>query len=260
MRSIRSVLVAEVVSVLLLVAPASIASAQGKGSKGEIAVVITYKFKTDDRAAIRETMATSAAPQFEKWRSEGVFKNYLILFSSYAHMNDVPWDAMVVLDFPSYAETDNWKRIERIAPGGLPADVRDRVEPLNTSLAQILQQQNLHAGVPARHVYAVSPYKFRMGAAAGVPFVQAYVLPQLEPFVRDRVLAGYGLYQNLHDLSDWSYLLISEYADTAAFMSRNKAASRTALKEDPAWQALHAVKALIRDEMPVSFCERLLAR
>ena len=128
---------------------------------------------------------------------------------------------------------------------------------MSTNLAQILGEAKLHEGVPERHVYSVSPYKFKKGAAAGVPYVASYVQPQLEPFVREGVLAGYGLYLNSHDLADWNYLLISEYADTAAFGTRNKGAARGPLLDDPAWKTIHEVKGEIREELAMFFSERL---
>jgi hypothetical protein len=235
------------------------ALAQIKG-QGAISVFITYRFKAENRAAVREAMVTAAAPQFEKWKSEGVFKDYLILFPSYVHMNSAPWEMLVILDFDRYADTDNWKKVERTAPGGLPPKALALASPESTYLSEVLEQNGLHSGEPGKSVYSVSPYKFKTGPAAGKPFVSAYVLPQLAPFVRDKILSGYGLYMNLHDLSDWSYLLISEYADTAAFGVRNKAASRTSLTENSAWRSLHEMKPEIREELPAFFTERILPR
>lgn len=240
------------------IAPAA-GEAQPKG-RGPVSLFITYGFKAEDRAAIRDAMVTAVAPQFEKWRSEGVFKDYLILFPSYVHMNSAPWEMLVILDFDRYADTDNWKKIERTAPGGLPPKVLALASPERTYLAEVLGQNGLHSGESGKSVYSVSPYKFKAGPAAGIPFVTAYVQPQLEPFVRDKVLAGYGLYLNLHDLSDWSYLLISEYADTAAFGGRSKAGTRGPLTENPAWKSLHEMKSEIREEKPAFFAERILPR
>lgn len=233
------------------------AHAQGKGAKGPVAIFITYTIKPEHRARARDALLTSGVAQFEAWKTAGVFNDYLLLFPSYVHMNATRWDLLVVLDFESYADTDRWKKIERTAPGGLSTALLELASPTGTNLAQVLGQSGLHAGVPERHVYSVSPYKFKAGAAAGVPYVTAYVQPQLEPFVREGVLAGYGLYLNSHDLADWNYLLISEYADTAAFGARNKGAARGPLTESPAWNALHAIKGEIREEMAMFFAERL---
>ena len=244
--------------VLALVGVASVpARAQGKGAKGPAAIFLTYTIKAEHRARAREALLTSGVAQFEAWKATGVFKDYLLLFPSYVHMNATRWDLLVVLDFEKYADTDRCKKIERTAPGGLSAALLELVTPTGTNLAQVLGQSGLHTGVPERHVYAVSPYKFKAGAAAGVPYVASYVQPQLEPFVREGVLAGYGLYLNSHDLADWNYLLISEYADTAAFGARNKGAARGPLTESAAWNALHAIKGEIREEMAMFFAERL---
>lgn len=237
--------------------PAGVARAQGKGAKGPAAIMITYVIKPEHRARARAALLSEGVKQFESLKAAGMCRDYLLLFPSYVHMNATRWDLLVVLDFDSYADTDRWKQVERTSPGGLPPQLLDLVTPTSTCLAQILGQARLHEGVPGKHVYSVSPYRFKAGAAAGVPYVTAYVQPQLEPFVRDGVLAGYGLYLNSHDLTDWHYLLISEYADTAAFGARNKGASRGALLDDPAWKALHEIKSEIREEMAMFFAERL---
>jgi len=230
---------------------------QGKGAKGPVAIFLTYQIKPEHRALARAALISDGVAQFEIWKSQGVFKDYLILFPSYVHMNATRWDLLVILDFESYAGTDSWKKIERTSPGGLSPALLAWVVPTGTNLAQILGQTKLHEGVPERHVYSVSPYRFKAGAASGVPYVTAYVQPQLEPFVREGVLAGYGLYLNSHDLADWNYLLISEYADTTAFGTRNKGAARGPLLDDPAWNALHEIKAEIREELAMFFAERL---
>lgn len=235
----------------------TLSAAQGKGAKGPVAIFLTYEIKTENRARARAALLSEGVAQFEAWKTAGVFKNYLLLFPNYVHMNTTRWDFLVILDFETYGDTDNWKKIERTAPGGLSPKLLELVVPTSTNLAQILGQAKLHDGVPERHVYSVSPYRFKAGAAAGVPYVTAYVQPQLDPFVREGVLAGYGLYLNSHDLTDWNYLLISEYADTAAFGTRNKGAARGPLLDDPAWKGLHEIKSEIREEMPMFFAERL---
>ena len=260
-RSLVSVLRVLLSRALLAVAVAVFApvavAAQGKGAKGPVAIFVTYTIKTENRARARAALMGEGVAQFEAWKAAGVFKNYLLLFPSYVHMNATNWDLLLILDFESYADTDGWKKIERTAPGGLSPALLALVTPVGTNLAQILGQAKLHEGVPERHVYSVSPYKFKKGAASGVPYITSYVQPQLEPFVREGVLAGYGLYLNSHDLADWNYLLISEYADTAAFGTRNKGAARGPLLDDPAWKTIHEIKAEIREELAMFFSERL---
>ena len=144
---------------LVLVGVASVpARAQGKGAKGPAAIFLTYTIKAEHRARAREALLTSGVAQFEAWKTAGVYKDYLLLFPSYVHMNATRWDLLVVLDFESYADTDRWKKIERAAPGGLKPALLELVTPVGTNLAQILGQARLHEGVPERHVYSVSPY------------------------------------------------------------------------------------------------------
>lgn len=70
-----------------------------------VSLFLTYQCKPENRPALREYMTTVAAAQFQKWKSEGVFKDYAVLFSSYVHMNSIPWDMLIRLDFERYADT-----------------------------------------------------------------------------------------------------------------------------------------------------------
>jgi len=155
-------------------------------------------------------MDTAGVVQFEKWKSEGVFKDYIILFSSYVHINSVPWDMLVRIDFDSYADTDKWKEIERIMPAGLPPRILALASPESLNVGETLAAYGMDSRSAAKAVYDVSYYRFKVPLAVGKNFIQGYVMPQLEGFIREKVFTGYGLYLNRYESTDWSYLLLSE--------------------------------------------------
>src|SRR5688500_19007713 len=100
----------------LVLAPA--APAQEKG-EGPATLFLSYKCDPAKRAAFRAHMAGPGLAQFEKWKRDGAYKDYLVLFSSYVNRREL--DMLVRLDFDRYVDTEKWKAIERTTPGGLSA-------------------------------------------------------------------------------------------------------------------------------------------
>jgi hypothetical protein len=235
--------------------------AQGAIHYPQFSLFYSYRSLPENRPALRKYMETTGVAQFERWKSEGVFKDYLILFSSYVHINSVPWDMLVRIDFESYADTDKWTEIERTMPAGLPAQILTLTSPENLNVGETLAASGMGPRDDAKAVYDVSYYKFKVPLAAGKDFIQGYVMPQLDAFMHEKVLSGYGLYLNRYEGTDWSYLILSEYADANAFDLRvaNKSKIRSLL--DPAWKTLHEIKTEhIRDEPHGFIAVRILPR
>src|SRR5436190_13521923 len=93
---------------------------QNRGGEGPTHLVLTYSCTPQNRVAFREFMATKGVDQFEKWKKEGVVKNYLILFSTF--VNEQLFDMWVILNFDKFADVANWQKVERDFPGGLSAE------------------------------------------------------------------------------------------------------------------------------------------
>lgn len=223
--------------------------AQGATRYPQFSLFYSYRCLPENRPDLRKYMDTAGVAQFEEWKSEGVFKDYIILFSTYVHINSVPWDMLVRIDFDRYEDTDKWKEIERTMPAGLPARILALASPENLNVGETLAASGMRSRDAAKAVYDVSYYRFKVPLAVGKNFIQGYVMPQLDAFMREKVLAGYGLYLNRYESTDWSYLILSEYADATAFDLRvsNKSQIRSLL--DPAWKTLHDIKTEhIRDE------------
>src|SRR6266404_4437782 len=95
-RFLRKVVVAVVLvlvaSTLTATANAQTVGERGKnrGGEGPTHLVLTYSCVPQNRVAFREFMATKGVDQFEKWKKEGIVKNYLILFSTFVNEYVIP--------------------------------------------------------------------------------------------------------------------------------------------------------------------------
>jgi hypothetical protein len=227
----------------------------------QFSLFYSYRALPENRAALREYMDTAGVRQFEKWKSEGTIRDYVILFSSYVRINSVPWDMLIRIDFNRYADTDKWLEVERTMPAGLSPQALALATPENLNVGETLSASGMTYQGAAKAVYDVSYYRFKVPLPVGKNFIQGYVLPQLEAFTREKVLAGYGLYLNKYELTDWSYLILSEYADSTALDQRlvNKSKIRSLL--DPAWKTLNDMKAEhVRDEPHGFLAVRIVPR
>src|SRR6266487_2704487 len=90
---------------------------KNRGGEGPTHLVHTYSCTPQNRVALREFMETKGVNQFEKWKKDGVVKNYLILFSTF--VNEQLFDMWVLLDFDRFADVANWQKVEHDFPGGL---------------------------------------------------------------------------------------------------------------------------------------------
>lgn len=174
-------------------------------------------------------------------------------------MNSVPWDLLIRLDFARYVDTEKWKSIERTTPSGLTTAGLALAAPESLYLTEVVSQSPMR-GARARAVYAVTTFQFNVDPSVGDGFLRSYAVPEMEAFVRDEVLTGYGLYLNLHDVGDWSYLALYEYADIDVFDRRSslKSARRMPLSEQSDWKTLQGLKPQIRAVGRSVFAERIL--
>ncbi len=203
----RALLVVLVLLLTFTASPSAQDKDQGATRYAQFSLFYNYRSLPENRPALRKYMDTAGAAQFEKWKSEGVFKDYMINVG------------------------------ETLAASGMGS--RDA----------------------AKAIYDVSYYRFKVPLDAGKDFIQGYVMPQLNAFMREKVFAGYGLYLNRYESTDWSYLILSEYADATAFDLRvsNKSKIRSLL--DPAWKTLHDIKTEhIRDEPHGFIAVRIVPR
>jgi hypothetical protein len=249
-------------SAIALLLAASPAPAQEKG-EGPTTLFLTYKCEPAKRAAFRAHMAGPGVAQFEKWKKEGVYKEYLVLFSSYVNRREL--DMLVRLDFANYVDTEKWKAVERTMPGGLSADALLLCAPEQAYLADLMSEGKSPTRDPDRAVYLYIPYQFEkdIGKPEYKKYFETYVKPQNEAWIAEKALWGWAVYLNQDTAGPpWDALILYEYAGPAGLAQRDaiKGGVRARLRNDPAWKAVSESKASIRTEEQVIVMDPIIPR
>ncbi len=236
-------------AVILLALGSGIAAAQPptaapqENAGGSLQLVITYRCPPPRRAAFRQFMTQGGIQRFERWKMDGMLKDYRVLFNWFSDVDT--WDAIAVLTFPSYVQIARWKEIERINPGGLPRDALDIAWPVNTYFTDLAWHGAAEGAYDRAHgVYLVIPYDYT-GLAEYKDYASGYLIPQVKAWMREGILGGYDLYLNRFPAGKpWDALLILEYKDMDAFSRRDEvdAKVKAQLRSDPAWRAISESK------------------
>lgn len=244
----------------VLLASAGPAQAQEKG-EGPTTLFLSYKCEAAKRPAFRSYMTGKGVEQFETWKREGRFKDYLILFSSYVNSREL--DMLVRLDFEKYVDTEKWKAIERNSPGGLPAEALALCSPDTAYLADLNGSGISPTRTLARSVYLYIPYHFEkgIGKPAYKKYFETYVKPQNDGWIAEKALSYWGVYLNQHNTgAPWDALFLYEYADPVGLARRDniKEAVRARLRNDPEWKAVSDSKQSVRIEDQVIVLDPIL--
>jgi hypothetical protein len=97
----------------------------------------------------------------------------------------------------------------------------------------------------------VIPYEFEMSAKEYGAYLDTYVVPQLDGWMGEHVLARYGAFIARYPAGrPWQAMLIFEYADEPALGARDATTAkvRARLAENPQWKALSDSKKNVRHE------------
>src|SRR5687767_11109642 len=227
------------VALALLMSPA--AGVEQEKGEGPATLFLSYKCEPEKRATFGAHMAGPGVANFEKWKNEGAYQDYLVLFSSYVNRREL--DMLVRLDFDRYVDTEKWKAVERTSPGGLSPEGLALCSPDYAYLADktwdgISPTRNL-----AKTVYLYIPYHFEKGV--GKPeykkYFETYVKPQNDGWLAENALSAWGVYLNQHNTgAPWDALFLYEYADATGLARRDnvKTSVRAKLRNDPAWKAV----------------------
>lgn len=213
---------------------------------GPASLVIAYKSPAKDRAAFRNYWAHEGVAQFARWRSEGVFSDSRILFSSYA---GAEYDALVILDFAHYADLAKWHAIEHDNPGGLTADGLRYGSPAYTGVGDVIahgaeKQQ-------AAPIYLIAFYDLTADAGAYQAYVKGYVEPQMAGWMKAGAVARYDMYLNENAAgAAWQSMLVLDYngLDGLARRETLKSSVRKQLAANPSWKAYSDHKTNVRTE------------
>lgn len=215
---------------------------------GPLSLLITYRSAPVDRPAFRTYLQKEGREQLARLQRDGVIKSYQILFNPFAHGGT--WDAMTVVGFERYADTQRWMTLEQTAPGGLTGAGVRLVQNIDTYSADLTWHGDAENASHANGIYYVIPYEFS-SASEYEKFVEGYVLPQVNGWMRERVLDGYRIFLNRYPVGrPWDALFIYEYRDLEAFGKRAETVMkvRRTLEDDPVWKQFHAIKQTLRSE------------
>jgi hypothetical protein len=246
------------VSIVLVCTSSYIAEGQGGGPRQ---LLITYRSQPADRPAFRAYLQGEESVMLEKLKSEGVLKNYQILFNPFVTTGT--WDAMTVLSFSSYGATQRWKEVERKFPGGLNATGLKLAKPLQTYSADLAWEGAADdPGPESKHVFYVIPYSYN-SLDQYKAYVDGYVIPQVQGWIKEGVLSRYALYLNRYSVGDpWDALFIYEYRDLDSFGKREETVAkvREPLRLNPTWKHLNDIKSTIRSESENTIAEAISSR
>jgi hypothetical protein len=247
-----------VAACIVTVGLTSMSDARGQAAGGPTSILIAYRSEPANRPAFRAYLQKDLAPRLAKLKSAGVLGSYQILFNPFTTADT--WDAMSVLRFTSYGETQRWKQIERTLPGGLNAAGLRLAKPLNTYSADLpWEAQADDPGPEEEGVYYVIPYEYS-SADQYRKYIDAYVIPQVTGWMREGVLVGYRIFMNRYQAGrPWDSLFVLRYRNLESFGRREEivAKVRLGLQDNPEWKQLNAIKQTIRTESENTIAEAL---
>ena len=222
-------------------------------------ILITYRCQPADRPAFREYLGRDEIAMLEQLKRDGTLKRYKVLFNPIVTET---FDAMIVLDFATYAATDNWLAIEQKTPGGLTPAGLKLAKPVQTYLADLQWEGGDDLPGSAKPVFYVIPYSYN-SLDQYKAYIDAYLIPQVRGWMKEGVLNRYSLYLNRYPVGDpWDSLFIYEYRDRESFGKREEtiAKVRDGLKNDPVWKHWSDIKATIRSESENTIMEEVTPR
>jgi hypothetical protein len=219
---------------------------------GPLSLLITYRCDAAKRPAFRSYLQEQGLARLAGWKKSGVIERYRVFFNWY--VDETTWDALVMLKFRKYTDVAHWKKIEQTMPGGLPPAGLALGKPVNTVSADIVWH-NTNGKADIDHsdsVYLLIPYKYLCLVKEYREYVNGYVIPQLDGWIKADVMETYDVLLNRFPTGDrWGSLLLLEYKDLQAFGLRKhtKYKVREGLVNDPVWKAWSARKRTLRKEL-----------
>jgi len=225
---------------------------------GPLALVITYQTTPGNRAALRQQMQSGELPQFQKWKDDGVLQDYRFLFSRYA--DSANWDMMALLSFAKYADLERWRQIEQTNPAGLSPKALALTTSIITVPVDLSRSQKLFRGRDS--VFMVIPYHYLIPTGDYLSYVDSYVVPQIEGWMDEGVLAGFGLYLVRYTADrPWESLLVLEYTNDQGLGAREAVVAkvRNRLKDNPKWKAISDSKKEVRVEKQAVIADALVS-
>ena len=220
-------------------------------------LILTYKCSPSQRVALRKYMSQTGLANLDDFKAHGFLSAYRLLFSRYVDNDN--WDMMLIVSFRDESSLDHWRDVERQSPAGLSVETLARLTSVSTTPADLLRN-SLPAVDDRRSVFLVIPYDYTVSTPEYVRYVDGYVIPQLEGWRDELVLAHYELYLVRYGASrPWSSLLLLQYVDSEALGARDRivAKVREKLKENASWKAFADNKQSVRIEKQAIISDEL---
>jgi hypothetical protein len=243
-----------VLAPLIGIGPVSALAAQEELQAGPNTLIIHYRASLDNRTAFRGYLEKNFAAKLRAMKASGELADFRIFYSWYRQ--PAVWDGMVVLRFPSHAGVLKWNALERSAPGGLDAAGLALADPYATYASDLSWSRNPD-NLKSGEVYYVIPYEYN-DAKQYRDYVQGYILPQFDGWMKSGALTGYEMYMNRYSVgTPWDALFIQHYRDMEAFGQRQKVTeeTRAGLRSIPEWMAWSEKKQGIRTETENTIAE-----
>jgi len=229
-------------------------------SGGPRNLLITYRSEPANRPAFRTYLQSEARVQLDKLEQRGVIESYQILFNPV--VSSGTWDALLILSFAKFADIQQWQQLERTSPGGLSPKALRFAKPVDSYFADLTWSGVDEKPASERDsVFYVIPYEYN-SADQYRSYVDSYVIPQVQGWMREGVLAGYRIFMNRFPVGPtWDALFIYQYRDLDHFGRRDEiiAKVRRTLVDDPVWKHLSEIKQTIRSESENTVCESLIS-
>lgn len=241
--------------------PAGAAAAESAVSGGPRELLISYRCEPAQRPAFRAYLKSHEAALLQRLERQGVLSGYQILFNPFVQPRT--WDAMVVLSFKRFSDTRSWLDIEQRSPGGLDARGLKLARPVGEYSADLTWQGDARdPGSADGHVFYVIPYTYLSSLGQYKSYVDGYVIPQVQGWLKAGVLSRYRIYLNRYPVGDpepWDVLFVYEYRSLEDFGRRDEAmaAVRETLRADPNWSKLSQTKSGLRTESENTIAEAL---
>ena len=233
----------------LLAAPSASMAAHLPVSGGPKEIMIAYRAQPADRPGLRAYLATQQIAMLRRLKAQGVLKSCEILFNPFVQPGT--FDAVTVLSFTRFEDTARWQQIEKTMPGGLDAKGLKLAKPIWEYSADLEWDGAAPSPGPvADHVFYMIPYSYN-AADPYRKFIDAYVVPQTEGWIREGVLSRYRIFMNRYQVGDpWDAMFVYEYRNLTSFGRREETVNkvREPLRQDPAWKQLNDTKGNLRSE------------
>lgn len=251
------------VSLVLLLSLLGFTAAADPRDSGPLELVVMAHAAPSQRLALRQAMETEGLGQYEKWKREGLLADYLVLFNRY--VDNENWDLMVTLTFADHGAAARWKQVERVRPAGLPAAALAAVSKIETAPSDLHRSSAADGKVdPADAVYVVLPYNYLVSTNEYIKYVDTYLLPQTNGWLREGILKSYDVHLNRYPAGRyWSSLLVLQYRNDDALGRRDAAMAKVRASlnaNNPAWKAASESKQNIREGRQYIIADRLLPR